>query len=64
MFWKYFFIIYGIVCLFIGLLKPPFIWNMGKLKVLKKMFGGKDMGLQIFILIWGAASLAVGIWVF
>ena len=63
MFWKYFFIIYGIICLFIGLLKPPFIWNSSKFKVMKKLFKG-DMGVQIFVLVWGIASLAVGIWVF
>jgi hypothetical protein len=63
MFWQYFFIIYGILCLFIGLLKPPFIFNMGKFKAMAKIFGGEKR-VQIFVLVWGAASLAVGIWVF
>lgn len=63
MFWKYFFIIYGILCLAIGLLKPPFIFNMKKFKTMEKMFGG-PLGVRIFVLVWGAASLAIGIWVF
>ena len=63
MFWKYFFIIYGILCLFIGLLKPPFIFNSGKFKALEKIFGSQN-GVRIFVLIWGVASLAIGIWVF
>lgn len=52
-------IIYGILCLFIGLMKPPVIWNMGKFKVMEKMFGKK--GLQIFVLVWGAIALVAGI---
>jgi len=63
MFWKYLFIIYGILCLFIGLLKPPFIFNMKKFKVMSEMFKG-ERNVQIFVLVWGIASLAVGIWVF
>jgi len=63
MFWKYLFIIYGILCLFIGLLKPPFIFNMKKFKVMSKMFKG-ERNVQIFVLVWGIASLAIGIWVF
>ena len=30
-------IIYGILCLFIGILKPPIIWNMAKFKVMEKV---------------------------
>ncbi len=52
-------IIYGILCLFIGLLKPPMIWNMGKFKTMEKMFG--KTGLRIFVLVWGAAALVAGI---
>ncbi len=63
MFWKIFFIVYGILCLYIGLLKPPFIWNMKKFQVMKKMFKG-DKGVQILVLVFGVASLAVGIFVF
>ena len=63
MFWKYFFIIYGIICLYVGLLKPPFIWKMKKFKVMTEMFKA-EKGVQIFVIIFGLASLAVGIWVF
>jgi hypothetical protein len=56
------FIIYGILCVLIGLLKPPFIWNMKKFEVMSKMFGG-DKGLQIFVLVWGLAFILVGAFV-
>lgn len=54
-----FLIFYGILCLIIGIMKPPFIWNMGKFKIMEKMMGKK--GLRIFILVWGLAALIVGI---
>jgi hypothetical protein len=63
MFWYYFFLIYGIFCVFIGLLKPPFIWNMKKFETMKKIFGG-NLGLQIFVLVWGVASICLAIFVF
>ncbi len=53
-----FLIIYGILCLFIGLLKPPVIWNMAKFRAMEKMFG--KTGLRIFVLVWGAAALIGG----
>lgn len=52
-------IIYGILCLFIGLMKPPVIWNMGKFRAMEKMFG--KTGLRVFVLVWGAAALIAGI---
>ena len=52
-------IIYGVLCLFIGIMKPPFIWNMGKFKVMEKMMGAT--GLRVFVLVWGLAALIVGI---
>lgn len=52
-------IIYGVLCILIGLLKPPFIWNMGKFKVMEKMMG--KTGLVVFVIIWGIAALVVGI---
>lgn len=57
--WSIVLIVYGVLCLFIGLLKPPFIWNMGKFKVMEKMFGKK--GLVIFVIVWGLIAIAVGI---
>ena len=53
-------IIYGILCIIIGLLKPPFIWHMKKLQVMKKMLKS-DTNLQIFILVWGLLALLVGL---
>jgi hypothetical protein len=52
-------IIYGVLCILIGLLKPPFIWNMGKFKVMEKMMG--KTGLIVFVIIWGIAALVIGI---
>jgi hypothetical protein len=56
---KVFLIIYGIACLFIGIMKPPVIWNMGKFKVMEKMMGKN--GLRIFVLVWGLIALVIGI---
>ena len=53
-------IIYGIFCIIIGILKPPMIWNMKKLKIMAKMFKG-SRNLQIFIIIWGLAALVIGL---
>lgn len=53
-------IIYGVFCIFIGLLKPPMIWNMKKLQIMQKMFRGSK-GLQIFILVWGVIALTIGL---
>ncbi len=58
--WNYVLIIYGILCLYIGLLKPPFIWNMKKFKVMKEMFKG-DLGVQILVLVFGVAALLCGL---
>lgn len=52
-------IIYGVFCLYIGLTKAPFIYNMKKLQIMEKMMG--KFGLQIFLIIWGIAALLVGI---
>ncbi|MBN2540986.1 MAG: hypothetical protein JXB08_05610 [Bacilli bacterium] len=58
--WNYVLIIYGIFCLYIGLLKPPFIWNLKKIEIMKKMFKG-DLGVQILVLVFGVAALVLGI---
>lgn len=54
-----FLIIYGILCLIIGIMKPPFIWSMAKFRVMEKMMGKN--GLRIFVLVWGLAALIAGI---
>ena len=54
-------IVYGIICLYIGLVKPPFIWRMSKFDVLKKILKG-DRNVQIFVIVWGLIALAIGIY--
>jgi len=55
-----FLIVYGLLCILIGILKLPMIWNMKKLQIMAKMFKG-DRNLQIFIIVWGLIALVVGI---
>ncbi len=54
--------IYGLLCLLIALFKPTFIYNTKKFEIMKKMFGG-DMGLQIFVIVWGAIFVILGLFV-
>ncbi len=61
MVWKVILIIYGILCLYVGLLKPPFIWRTKKFEVLTKALG--QTGTVILCLVFGAAALSIGIWV-
>lgn len=56
-------IVYGVFCLYIGLTKAPFIWKIKKLQIMQKMFGGEGR-LQVFIIVWGAIALAVGIYLY
>ena len=58
MFWRVLLIVYGIFCLYVGLLKPPFIWNIKKFEIMKKMFKG-DLGVQILVLAFGVAALLI-----
>lgn len=53
-------IIYGIVCILIGVMKLPAIWNIKKLRIMSKMFKG-DRNLQIFVIVWGLIVAAIGI---
>ncbi|MCK4551996.1 MAG: hypothetical protein KAU02_03690 [Tenericutes bacterium] len=62
MVWKVILIVYGILCLYIALFKPPFIWKMKKFEVMERIFKG-PVGLQIFVAVWGIAALVIGIWV-
>ena len=55
-----FLLVYGVICVAVGLFKIPVIWNMGKIQGFRKMLG--DVGTQIFIGVWGLAALGVGIW--
>lgn len=58
--YNYVLIGYGIICLYVGLLKPPFIWNMKKFEVMKKMFKS-EIGVQILVLVFGIAATVLGI---
>ena len=53
-------VIYGVLCIMIGITKMPMIWNMKKFEIMAKMFKG-DRNLQIFVIVWGIIALVVGI---
>ena len=53
-------LIYGLLCLLVGILKLPAIWKMKKLVIMAKMFGG-EKNLQIFIIVWGALFVAIAL---
>ena len=53
-------VIYGAFCILIGILKLPAIWKMKKFEVMRKMFGG-DLGLQIFVIVWGLIAIGVAV---
>lgn len=56
-----FLLVYGLFCLAIGVLKQPkAVWNMAKIEGFKKILG--EIGTQIFIGVWGAIALGIGIW--
>ena len=52
------FLIYGIFCVIIGILKLPIIWKMKKFQIMAKMFKG-ERNLQIFVIVWGALFIAL-----
>lgn len=60
--WGVIAIIYGIVCGFILLAKPPIIWKMKKFEVMIKMMGKK--GFTIFLTVWTLLFLGLGIWLY
>ena len=53
-------IVYGLLCILIGVLKLPLIWKMKKFQIMAKMFKG-DRNLQIFVIVWGLIATVVGI---
>lgn len=57
--WNYVLIIYGIICLYVGVLKPPFIWRMKKFEVMHKMFKSETV-TQIVVLIFGVTAILLG----
>ncbi len=60
MWWNILLIVYGVFCLYVGLLKPPFIWNSMKFQIMKKIFKG-DLGVQLLVLVFGITALLLGI---
>jgi len=60
--WGIILIVYGVLCAYILLLKPPFIWKMKKFEVLIKMMGEK--GFTIFLALWTLAAFTAGIIVY
>jgi hypothetical protein len=54
-----FMILYGVFCVVVGIFKIPVIWNMGKIQGFRKFLG--EIGTQIFLVVWGGASLGFGI---
>lgn len=58
MVWRVVLVVYGVFCLYVGLLKPPFIWNMKKFDIMKKIFKG-DLGVQLFVLAFGVAAILI-----
>jgi hypothetical protein len=54
-----FLIVYGLAVLAIAWLKPPAIWNMGKIQGFVKLL--TETGTVIFFYVWGIAALIVGI---
>lgn len=50
--------IYGLLCIVIGLMKPPMIFKMKKFEVMKDIFKG-ERNVQIFVLVWGAIFIAL-----
>lgn len=53
---------YSALVVFIAVKQPPALWNMGKIKVFRKLFGEK--GAVIFFYIFAALFVGLGIWLF
>ena len=55
-----FLVIYAIAVVYIAAKKPQAIWNMGKIRMFRKVLG--DNGTVIFFYIFAILSAGVGIW--
>lgn len=55
-------IIYGILCLLIALLRPPFIMNSKKFEIFNKYLG--KLGTTLLLIGFGLASIVIGIVVY
>jgi hypothetical protein len=57
-----FLIVYGIVCIMIAGLRPPFIMNMKKIQIFEKYLG--KLGTILLILGFGIAAIVIGILIY
>lgn len=55
-----FLIVYSLVVFWITFKKPAAIWRMGKIQGFVKILG--EPGTQLFFVIFGLASLGIGLW--
>jgi hypothetical protein len=53
-------IAYAVAVVYLTLKKPEQIWNMGKIRMFRKILGEK--GTDIFFYIFSVAAAAFGIW--
>ncbi|MBN2835407.1 MAG: hypothetical protein JXR48_10630 [Candidatus Delongbacteria bacterium] len=51
-------IVYGIICVLIAVLRPPFIMNMKKMQIFEKYLG--KLGTTLFVLGFGIAAIVIG----
>jgi hypothetical protein len=51
-------IVYGIICVLIAALRPPFIMNMKKMQIFEKYLG--KLGTTLFVLGFGIAAIVIG----
>jgi hypothetical protein len=55
-------IVYGIICVLIAALRPPFIMNMKKMQIFEKYLG--KLGTTLFVLGFGIAAVVIGILIY
>lgn len=53
-------ILYSIFVVYIAIKKPKAIWEMGKIKLIRKIF--KEKGTVIFFYVFALAAAVIGIW--
>lgn len=53
---------YAAFVVFVAVKKTPAIWEMGKIKVFRKLLGEK--GTVIFFYIWGVLFTVLALWLF
>ncbi|MDT8336901.1 MAG: hypothetical protein RQ856_03625 [Candidatus Izemoplasmatales bacterium] len=51
-------IVYGIICVLIAALRPPFIMNIKKMQIFEKYLG--KLGTTLFVLGFGIAAIVIG----